>query len=334
VGNPRSAILSLGSFAMIAGAIAAGGCVDGFKGSNIQIDFSASVMAQANPETPPPDTYFTLYAVDQVVDETTHLVTAEYLFEIQRFKIQPAVDLASPCNIDIEGSPYPGLHVTQFANKEREQTGITDPFLPGLPENDVSRVLTADQRLVNAQALQEVKAVTSNSITEYPPVGSACVEEGGSMDQLPPTTCIGEASNAVRLAVCRTIWASDPLLFEGNDKSLTALKNGELYGFVQGQNPINGATLGGSQIFVDEVLDFDAYSINWQYNDRNGDGVPDYPPGTPDDEKPPAGYPFVAGYPQNRTRGVVNVPMINRNDPSVSANMAIFADLGDDPLTF
>jgi hypothetical protein len=316
---------------LLVAAVAVAGCVEGFKGSNVQIDFSARVLEDESPATPPPDTYFTLYAVDQIVDETTNLVTAEYLFDIHRFAIQPAVDLASPCSIDIEGSPYPGLHVTAFPDKEREQTGVTDPFLPGQDERLVQRVVTADARLDNAQLLQEVKAITSTSITTYPAIGTQCVEEGGGSTLIPPPTCIGEQSNEVRLAVCRSIWASDPSLFEGNDKSLTAPKNGELYGFVQGQNPINGATLGGSQIFVDEVLYFDAYAINWQYNDRNGDGTPDYPVGV---DPMPAGFPYLAGYPEVRTRGVINVPMTNRDDPSVSAQMAIFPDLGNDPVTF
>jgi hypothetical protein len=319
------------AFLLAAVAAAAGGCVDGFKGSNVQIDFSARVLAGGPTEPVPPDTFFTLYAVDQVVSEETGLVTAEYLFDVHRFAIQPAVDLSSPCNIDIEGSPYPGLHVTAFPDKEREQTGVTDPLAPGQDEQGVQRVLTADARLEAAEMLQEVKAVTSASITEYPALAADCVEAIGDQNMIPPPTCLGEASNLVRLRVCRGVWASDPLLFEGNDKSLTALKNGELYGFVQGQNPVNGATLGGAQIFVDEVLDFDAYSINFQYNDRDGDGDPDYPPGV---DPVPAGFPYLAGYPEVRTRGVINVPMVNRDDPSISAQMAIFADLGNDPITF
>jgi hypothetical protein len=328
VGNARSAVLSL---AVI--IVAAGGCIDGFKGSNVQVDFSARVR-QPGPEDPPADTYFTLYAVDQVTDPATHLVTAEYLFEIQRFAIQPAVDLASPCAIDLEGSPYPGLHVTQFPAKEREATGITDPLDPANDPHDAERVLTADQRLLNAMALQSVLAVTSPSISTYPPFASACVEQGGDPAMMPPIDCIEDQSNAARLAVCREVWANDPNLFQGNDKSLTAPDNGVLYGFVQGQNPINGATLGGAQMFVDEVLDFDAYSINWQYNDRDMDGMPDYPPTVPDADKLPTGFPYLAGFPEVRTRGVINVPMVNRADPSISAQMAIFADLGEDPLTF
>jgi hypothetical protein len=54
----------------------------------------------------------------------------------------------------------------------------------------------------------------------------------------------------------------------------------------------------------------------------------------PDDEKSSTGFAYVSGLPEQRTRGVINVPMINLGDPSISANMAIFADLGTDPVQF
>jgi len=315
-------------------AIALAGCVDGFGGSNVQIDFSAKV-GEAGPQQPPANTYFTLYAVDQIVDATTGAITAEYLFDVQRFSIRSAVDLTSPCAIEVEG-PYPGLHISAFAEKEREQTGVADPFLPGQDERSVERVLTADQRMLNAAAMASIKAVTSTSFAAYPPVAPACVEDMPGVDpsQIPPAGCLGDASAERRLALCQATWATDPLRYEGTDRSLTAPLAGTVYGFVQGQNPVNGATLGGSQIFVDEVLDFDAYAINWQYADLDGDGMPDYPASVPAENRSPTGFPYVSGFPKVKNRGVVTVPMLNRADPSIAAQMAIFADLGEDPVQF
>ena len=77
------------------------------------------------------------------------------------------------------------------------------------------------------------------------------------------------------------------------------------------------------------MLAFDAYAINWQYADLDGNGVPDYPPAV---DPSTTGFSYVYGFPEVQTRGVVNVPMINRADPSIAAQMAIFADLGEDPV--
>lgn len=321
--------------ASIAAGIAVGGCVDGFKGSNVQIDFSQKV-GDPGPLLAPADTFYTLYAVDRVFDPTSGALTAEYLFGVHDFELRDAIDTDSPCAIDIEGSPYPGLHITSFTEKEKEQTGISDPRLPGQDPRSVQRVLTAEQRETNATALQAVDAVASTSLASYPGVAPGCVEDMPGVDPalIPPKNCIGDASNTRRLELCNAFWTANPLYYEGNDKTLTAPLNGELYGFVQGQNPLNGATLGGSQIFVDEVLDFDAYAINWQFKDHNGDGMPDYPASFPTESRTPTGVPFVSGEPEVRTRGVVNVAMRSLADPSISANMAIFADIGNDPIQF
>jgi hypothetical protein len=315
-------------------ASALAGCVESFSGSNVQIDFAPGVREEGTFD-PPDESYFTLYAVDQITDETG-MVTQAFLFAVQEFRIQPAVNLSSPCAIEIEG-PYPGLHITAFPTKEREQTGITDPTLPGQNERDVQRVLTADQRLLIAMAYQELKAITGGtSFATYGAIAGACVEDDNTVDPslIPPANCIGETSNARRLELCRAAWAADPLHYEGTDRSLTAPLNGELYGLVQGTNPSNGAPLGGSGFFVDEVLDFDAYTINWQYADLNGDGQPDYPASVPADQRSPTGFSYLSGLPISITRGVTNVPLSNRSDSTIAGQMSIFADIGDDSVNF
>lgn len=311
-------------------ASALAGCVDGFRGSNVQIDFAPTVGPQGAPDP----TYFTLYAVDQVADESG-VVTAEYLFAVHDFRIQPAIDLASPCAIELE-APYPGLHISAFPAKEREQTGVTDPTLPGQDERAVERVLTADQRLAAATMMQSIKAVTSAGFATYPAVATACVEDQAGVDPalIPPANCIGATSNARRLALCQAAWAAAPTRYEGTDRSLTAPLAGEAYGFVQGQNPLTGAPLGGSQMFVDEVLIADAYAINWQYADLDGNGTPDYPASVPAEDRSPTGFGYLSGFPRQVARGVTQVPLVSTTDRTVNANMAIVADLGDDPVQF
>ena len=326
---------------VFAAALGLAGCVDGFRGSNVQIDFSAATPIPAlpgqtpDPNQPPDNTFFLLFAVDQELD-ASGAVIREYLFEVQRFELRPVIDLSSPCMIDVEGTPYPGLHVAAFADKEKEATGITDSLNPppGIDPVYVQRVLTAEQRLRNAQVLQEVKAVTSTSVSTYPGVAPDCAEAGADPSLVPPAGCTGDQSNARRLELCNRIWELDPLRYEGTDRVLTQPLNGTLFGFVLGSNPINGAGLGGAQLFVDENLAADAYAINWQYKDGNSDGQPDYPPTVPDDQKSPTGFRFLTGYPEVRTRGVVHVPMAHLADPSISALVAIFEDLGDDSVQF
>ena len=326
---------------LVVAAVAAGGCVDGFGGSNVQIDFSPGTPLPAppgvmpGPNQVPGNTFFTLFAVDQEKDGQG-VVIREFLHEVQRFELRQAVDLRSPCMIDVEDSPYPGIHVSGFPAKERAVTGIADPRAapPGTDPVLIQRVLTADQRLGNAMVLQAVKAVTSASVQLYPALASACADAGGEPQLIPPPTCIDDASNARRLELCEQSWSFDRLKYEGSDKVLIAPLSGELYGFVIGANPVNGATLGGAGVFVDEVLVADAYAINWQYKDGNGDGEPDYPPSFPDDQKSVTGFRYLTGYPETRTRGVTHVPLTHPADPSISALMAIFSELDDDPVQF
>jgi hypothetical protein len=314
-------------------AATAGGCIDEFSGSNLEIDFAAKT-AEPGPYLPPSNTYYTLYAVDQVRDADGNVLQAT-LFAVQQFRIVPVVDLDSPCAIETV-DPYPGLHISQFANKEREQTGVTDPFQEGQDEVLVQRVVTADERVRRAALYEEIKAVTSSSFLTYPALAPACVEDQPGVDPalIPPADCIGEQSNARRLALCQAAWATDPSRYEGTDRSLTAPIAGTLYGFVQGANPVNGAPLGGVNMFVDEVLAADAYTINWQFADLDGNGQPDYPVDFPESERSPTGVGYLSGVPGQITRGVIDVPMRNIADPAIAAHMSIFSDLADDPVSF
>lgn len=297
------------------------GCVDGFAGSNVQIDLSPATPVQvASGVTPgptqlPADTHYRLYAIHES-DE------ADRLFEVQRFQVRRIVDLQSPCFIDAgEHVPFPGLHVTQFRAKVAEVTGITDVSNPppGASVEQVTDAATADQRMRNIAALggqMGIKVVTPWSTASYPAADADCNGSG-----LPPPSCIDDAANARRLATCQQIWRDNPDLFEGTDRVLTAPLNGTTLGFVVGLNPINLAPVGGAQFFVEEALfGTDEYVIYIHEDDDDTDGEP--------------GTLFLHGRPELATRGVHHVHLTSPTSPMISADMAVFENLGEDDVHF
>lgn len=303
-------------------ALAAGGCVDGFRGSNVQLDLSFGTPVQAHvvgrpaADELPANAHFTIYAVQQDA-------MADRLFELDRFEIHYLVDPSSPCFIDVgDNVPHSGLHVTQYANKIAEDTGIADIANPPASATDPQKILmaTALQRMQNVRALGgasgiPMKVVSSVSSTPYPAVAAAC---GGPADQLPPATCTDDASNQRRLALCQATWKSDPNLFEGTDRVLTAPLNGVTRGMVDGKNAINMAPVGGAQFFIDEALDnIDAYAI---YTQTDGIDTP--------------GTQLYFGKPTMPTRGVRHVHLVSPGNPTLTAEMAVFADLGQDDVHF
>jgi len=330
-------------------AVGASGCVDPFSGSNVQIDFASATPAAARPgatpaeNQPPANTYMSLYAVEEITDDTGTVVQ-NALFEVQRFEIRSLIDTSSPCFIDIEGAPFPGIHVTEYFKTVALANGVdpTDPLHPPgtVTENQRIDVLTARQRAINLGNLEgQVKAVASYSLFRYGAVATACDDPDPNL--IPPTTCTGDGDNAKRLRLCKEEWRQDPFYYEGSDKVFTLPLNGTFYGVVIGVNPINMGQLAGSSFFVDEVLDrFQSFNVSWQYKDLNDDGAPDFPapaqaaqdcPSTPNS---PTGCILMAGRIEHRTRGVINVHMVNPVNPEISAEMSIFSDLADDHVSF
>ncbi len=310
------------TIASIAAAVTSGGCVEGFRGSNVQLDlgFGTPVQAHLNGAPAagelPANSHFRIYAIQQDA-------TADRLFEIDRFELHYLIDQGSPCFIDVgDQVPHPGLHVTQYAKKIAEDTGIADIANPPASASEQQKALmaTALQRMQNVAALAgasglPIKVVTSVSTTAYPAVAADCA---GSADQIPPATCTDDASNQRRLSLCQATWRSDPNLFEGTDRILTAPLNGVTRGMVVGRNPINMAPVGGAQFFVDEALDnVDAYAIYTQ-----ADGVD--APGTQ----------LLFGEPARPTRGVWHTHLVSPANPMLTAEMAVFAELGDDDVHF
>ncbi|MBP6633167.1 MAG: hypothetical protein KA297_27355 [Kofleriaceae bacterium] len=327
----------------VAAAVAGGACVEPFRGSNIQIDFSSATHVAGTPggsllpNQPPAGTYYTLYGADQVraADGT---VSQVFLFEIQRFEVRPLVDINSPCYIDRAGTPYPGLHATQFFAKTAADAGIADPLAPpaGADPEVVSRVLTAQARAQRIAALTTYKVVTSASDARYPALAATCVDDDASAPaaEIPAPTCTGPLANTRRLALCEAFWAGHPDHFEGTDRVLTSPLSGTFFGPVTGINPITSAPTGGTSMYVDEVADLDAYAINWQFKDLDGVAGPDYPATFADADKSAVGYPYMTGLPEARTRGVINVRLRNAVDPAIAAEMAIFPGLGTDDVQF
>lgn len=306
--------------ALLLTMIATGGCVEGARGSNLQLDLSPATPAQASPGTTPgprqlpSNAHYTLYAIQSDDDR-------DRLFEIDRFEVHPIVDLASPCFIDVGAHVrFPGLHVSQFALQVAVETGIPDYKNPPPEATEQQKIdaATAAQRMTNIAALSGasgIKVVTSASTSEYPMLADFCDGAG-----IPATSCVDETSNRRRLEKCQAAWDADPALWEGTDRILTAPLAGTTLGLVDGLNPINLAPVGGAQLFVDEDLtSMDAFAIYWQLDDTEGPGtLVVY--GTPTVPSP--------------TRGVIHVSLHSPSDPALSADLAIFADLGQDDVSF
>jgi hypothetical protein len=168
----------------------------------------------------------------------------------------------------------------------------------------------------------------------YPALAANCDDPNG----IPPPTCTDDAANARRLAACQAAWDADPTLFEGTDRVLTKPLNGTIFGYVDiAMSPINFAPVGGAQFFVDTTLtDVDGYALYWQYDDANGDGMPDYPSSVPADKRSELGEQVIFGRPSKPTRGVIHSHMTSTSAEYhlVTADLAVFEDLAQDDVHF
>lgn len=302
-------------------ALGTTGCIDAFNGSNVQIELPTGTPVQARIGTPqgatelPANSHYTLYRVDGT--ELTELV---------RFEVHRLVDLSSPCFIDVgEHVPHPGLHVSQFAAKIAEDTGITDVANPppGATQQQEIEIATAQTRQHNVAAIAAdqggIQAITSASTTTYPAVAADCTAAAG---QIPPPTCTDDASNARRLAACQATWDTDPAMWEGTDRVLTAPLHGTTYGLVDGNNPVNQAPVNGGQFFIDNpltgIVPTTGFAIYAQ-----GDGLDG--PGTKI---------FQSVQISNPTRGVTHVVLFGPGTPAITGFLAVFSDIGSDSVHF
>ncbi len=321
------------------------GCIDEFSGSQLQIDFKDTMPTQGSPyraqraDELPSNIHFTLYAFDEQMDESG--LTVGRLFEVTQFEIHRIVDLDSPCFIDVgEHVPIPGLHVSQFADEILKKNGITDLANPGsATEAQQIEAATAVQRQANILKLVATddgehpgpKAITSVSAGDYGPVAANCTDTNG----IPPPECVEPDANRRRLEQCQAAWNANEGFFEGTDRVLTAPLNGTTFGMVDGSNPINLAPVGGSAFFVDESLEgFDGFAIYWQYDDANGDGMPDWPATVPPDQRRDLGQLYLFGRPEPASRGVIHTRLTSLVNPLVTAELAIFANIDEDDVHF
>jgi hypothetical protein len=318
VGDVRSVAIALFALA---------GCIDEFGGSNVQVELSPATPVQASPFVAgpaagelPSGAHFTLYAFEDGVDDAGEPIGR--LFELQRFELHRVVDVRSPCFIDVgDHVPFPGLHVTQYAAKMMEATGIDDVANPPASATDeqLVDVATALQRQRNVGALASdsgPKVVTSASAYGYGPFGATCTDAAG----FPPPDCIDADSNRRRLEMCRAAWKANADLYEGTDRILTAPLNGTSFGMAAGVNPVNLAPVGGAQFFVDEALEgFAAYAIYWKQDTAPSNDL---------------GELLLFGTATAPTRGVIRVPMTSLVSPAVTADLAIFANLYEDDVSF
>ncbi|MBK9034405.1 MAG: hypothetical protein IPL61_24585 [Myxococcales bacterium] len=339
---------------LLVAVVGATGCVEAFDGSNVQLDLASGVQTNTRPggvpapDQPPENTHYVLYAADLVYQTNADgtividasgdpVVDRSYLFEVQEFMVRSVIDTSSPCLIDLEDTRFPGIHVTQYAAAVRTATGITDPFAPNQNRDDVIDVLTADRRVANLPQVEgALKVVSSFANYRYPAIGTACVGQPGADPLLvPPPTCVDAASNAQRLALCKRAWADNPDWYEGSDKVFTLPLNGRFFGMVEGMNPVNQGFVGGSSFFVHQnLVGLDAYLLNWQYDDLDHNGAPDFPASVPMDQRSDTGYLYMQGRPKSVVRGVTTVPMYHATNPRIAATMVIFPNLGDDSVHF
>lgn len=291
----------------------AAGCVKDLEGSNVQFDFSKATI------TSPAGVHTTLYAFQSDP-------MAGRLFELQRFEIHKIVEINSPCFIDVgDHVPHPGLHVSKYFDVISADNNIPDYTNPPANATEAQKIAvgTAKQRQLNVDKLASddmaIKAVVSASTASYPAVAASCADANG----IPPPECTDEVSNQRRLEACQKFWAANPDYYEGTDRVLTAPLNGIAHGNVDGTNPINNAPVGGAQLFIDEVLDsFTGFAL---YQQMDGAAASD------------PGQIMLFGTPEIRTRGVIHVHMTNPATPTstaLTADLAIFSDLGEDDVSF
>jgi hypothetical protein len=314
--------LTVTSLALAAPTVA---CVDTFDGSNVQIDLPPAFPAQASaygtaqPGEWDPGSHFELYAAQDF--DPTATTMGQRLFKVQEFEVHHIIDLDSPCFIDVgDHVPYKGIHVTQFANRVEQDTGITDVANPPPTATEAQKIAmaTALQRQMNIVALAGpggIKVLTTPSQSSYPQEAADC---NGGDDLIPPPTCTDDASNARRLKLCQAAWAADRELFEGTDRSNTVPLNGTTQGFVDGLNPVNLAPVGGGQFFATTALDGFSNFALYQVDDNAAE------PGTL----------VMYGSTTMPTRGVEHVHMVDPANGNLTAEMAIFTNLGDDAVHF
>jgi hypothetical protein len=300
---------------------ASAGCIDGFRGSLVEIELSGEMPVQANYSTLIPGAgelanagHFRIHAIQNLDGRAA-------VFEVGRFEIHRVVDLESPCLIDVgDEVPFPGIHITRFGDAMQAKTGIADVANPPADASETDKIdaATAQTRMSNLALLtggEGLKVLGSASPNRYPNVDASCTGTG-----LPPPECTEPEANARRLAVCNTSWGKDRDLWEGTDTILSTPLNGLSFGFVVGSNPLAvGVPVGGAGIYVNAALDdVDEIAISFFLDEGDDEGS----------------VILAGGLRASASRGVRYAHLESVLSPGLSAEVAVFADLGEDEVHF
>jgi hypothetical protein len=293
-------------------ALLAAACVDNANGSKIELFLHGGVQVPADPPVngrPPSDTHYEIW----VLRDTS-------VFHIADFDIRPALKMEDPCFIEEEGARFAGLHSTKIYAKLLELARQHPDSVTPIEAGDIA---SAKVRVGAMLALETgLKAMTGHE----PGLTEARIAELTA--DVPDPNLTDDASNAQRLARCKQIWHDHPGYYVATDKVLTIPLNGTYYGLVEATDPRNNGLVGGGSIETDlSFPQFDALRVNWNWNDPNDTRKDSYPPSN-------IGYHYMAGKPEDRVRGVINVTVVNQDFGSISGEVSIYTDLARDDVHF
>jgi hypothetical protein len=309
-------------------ALSASACVSNYDGSWLEFVLGQGVQVPQGEflgdGQPPRNTHYEMWVVSG--NTAFHLDGGD-------FQVVPVIDTKFPCFMEDDDARYPGLQSSQVYNRLLQDL-VPDP--QQTPSQAVLDILADGKARIDNQGKIEpvLKSVVLYDPTVTPDVLSALAAD------VPAVDAIDDASNAMRRTKCKAFYKAHPNFYVGNDKVFSLPQNGFWYGMVAGSDPRNAAPVGGAGLSVALTFkQFDEFWINWQFNDPNDPLINcanpgDCPAGHVGYGPAPTGYHYLAGKPQDRTRGVINVPMTNREFGTISAEMAIFPGIQNDDVHF
>jgi hypothetical protein len=302
----------------LAALVLAAGCVEPFDGSKMEILLGNSAHIPGDDPAgggrPPSDTHYEIFVIKD-----------DRSFKVAEFELVFVIDPSDRCFIEDEDAVYPGLHSTQLPVRlEADLTaGGHTP-----DEVEAGDIYLAQKRVYQDFALLTNETLGVKTLVSHEPgltlAGREALYDAASV---PDPLLTDDASNEQRLAACNAVFDAHPLIYVGNDKVFSLPLNGVFFGNASGRDPRNSAPTGGAKFDVAEVLDdFDVMRVNWQFNDLGDARVAQY-------GESPLGYHYLAGNPILRTRGVINVVLLN-NFFSIRGDVSIFTDLAQDDVMF
>jgi hypothetical protein len=292
-------------------------CVEPFDGSKVQLLLGGGVHVPGEGDPgdgrPPADTHYSIFVLRD-----------DAFFKMIDFDIKRVIDRADPCFIEDDESRFPGLHTTMWGLKtiEAAQDASSEGGEP-VTDQEAGDIAVAEIRVANLPRLEDaVRAVVKH---QDGLVEATLEARHAAIVAAAPIDDMSASANATRREMCRALYAEFPAYYVGSDKVFTLPINGVLYGMVDGSDPRNAAFLGGSSFNVNATFPaFDSLVVNWDYNDPALAGADDTD----------VGYHYMAGRPEYRTRGVVNVPLQNNDYGPIQGEAAIFTDLDGDDVQF